>query len=291
MAATTYSVDRVVGPGRISGTIQTNGNTGVLSAADIIDWNLTIDADGDSATTGQLLGPLSGANSTVTLLFGSALTATPQGIFFDFSGSGVLQISTPDFSVSWQLQGDIFADELARESAFVQTQVTHPPGSQQIGVGASPSFPLGLSLAQVRVREETEDGLRFRANFTLDLCVGDNIDPTTEPVSLTISTPIGNVYPAGPNVFPIQPGEFELVLDPAGRRWRLTDAARQRTGIERFDIDDRDGSIVFVDRGVALPPQAYESLTLELTIGNDSGRAVATLVEEPCDSGRWRVGR
>ena len=168
--------------------------------------------------------------------------------------------------------------------------MTQPPGSQRIGVGAS-SFPLGLSLAQVRVRDETGLGLRFLANFTLDLCAGDNIDPTTEPVSLTISTAVGNTYPIAPNVFPIQPGEFELVPDPAGRRWRLTAAARRRTGIERFDIDDRDGSIVFVDRRVALPTQAYGSLTLELTIGNNAGRAVVTLVEDPCNSGRWRVGR
>ena len=111
MAATTYVVDRVVGTGRIGGQIQTNGKAGVLTASDIVDWNLTIDADGDSATTGQLLGPLSGANSTVSLLNGDALTATPEAISFDFSGSGVLQITKPDFSVTWQLQAGIFSDE------------------------------------------------------------------------------------------------------------------------------------------------------------------------------------
>ena len=64
--AETYTVDRTVAPGRITGTIETNGRLGVLTAADILDWNLAIDADGNG-TTAALLGPLSGGNSVLTL--------------------------------------------------------------------------------------------------------------------------------------------------------------------------------------------------------------------------------
>ena len=294
LAANTYVVDRTVGPtGRITGTIVTNGTSGVLSAPDIIDWNLAIDADGDPTTVGQLLGPLSGANSTVMFLEGVALTATPTGLFFDFgsqAGFSILQIITFDQATVYQLLGDNMNMESVQETHQAQSFLPHPPEVLQFASGQGPSFLLGLSLNRVRVREETEDVLRLRANFTPDQC-GDGIDPAAEPVSVVVSTPIGNVYPAAPNVFPIVPGEFELVEDPTGRRWQLTAAARERTGIERFDIDDRDGSIVFVDRLTSLPTQAYQHLIVELTIGNDTGRAESTLVEEPCGSGRWHVGR
>lgn len=292
-AITTYGVDRPVGTGRITGTIVTNGKTGVLTVADVVDWNLQVDGDGDPSTVGVMQGPLSGANSNLAFVEGGALTATPEGLFFDFgasSGFTVLQFTTPDSRVAWQLQGDTFQDEMARETLEATMFVTHGPVTQQIATNQGSTFSLALGLTHVRVREEAEDGLRIRGSFTIDSC-GDGFDPSTEPVSLTVSNALGIVYPTSPSVFPIQPGEFELLVAPAGRRWRLTEAGRLRTGIERFEIDDRDGSIVFVDRELTLPQQPYSQVKLELTVGNDSGRAEAALIEFPCDSGRWRVGR
>ena len=129
--ATIYDVDRAVGPGTITGTIETNGATGVLSTADIIDWNLTVDADGIQSTFGLLLGPISGNNSSITFLEGSALTATPTALFFDFSlpDFAIFQVATPGFDVVWQLQADapIFSDELIREPPF-------PPANQSFVV-------------------------------------------------------------------------------------------------------------------------------------------------------------
>ena len=137
-----YNVDRVVAPGRITGTIVTNGATGVLTSADIIDWNLTVDADGDPATFGQLLGPLSGNNSSFAVS-GSVLTATPAALFFDFSSPAfdILQIITPGDEVIWQLQASapIFSDELIREALFpvlIQAFVAHPPIQQQVATAA-----------------------------------------------------------------------------------------------------------------------------------------------------------
>ncbi len=295
-----YSVDRIVSPGRITGTIVTNGATGVLSSADIIDWNLTVDADGIPATSGQLLGPLSGNNSTITVLAGNPLTATSTAIFFDFSlpGFTIFQMATPDSSVVWQLQAGIFSDELIRESlspTLVQAFVTRPPMQQLIASAVAPSFPLSLTVQQLRILADDDDRLRLRASFTLD-SGSDGVDPRTEPVTLKFSTPAGAFYPQAETEFPIQRGEFELRRDDDGfMRWRLTDAGRQRTGIERFDIRfdvlGQNGSILFVDRRTSLPRQAYDHVTVELTIGNDDGAAQATLVEDPPDSGRWRDDR
>jgi hypothetical protein len=83
--ATTYNVDIVCAGGcSLTGTITTDGNTGVLSAPDIIDWNLAIEGGAIPANSSyDLLGPLSGNNSTVTLV-GSVLTASAVGLFFNF---------------------------------------------------------------------------------------------------------------------------------------------------------------------------------------------------------------
>lgn len=136
-ATVTYVVDRKVDVGTITGTIVTNGKIGSLAVADVIDWDLKIDADGNPATSGQLLGPMSGGNSTLRV-GGPQLTATATGLFFDF-GAGmmnVFQFYTPDFSVVWQLQAGMpFQDELIRESLspVVQAYAFRGNVTEQIG--------------------------------------------------------------------------------------------------------------------------------------------------------------
>ncbi len=89
-----YSVSLVYTDGvSATGTITTNGNTGVLTAGDIVDWNLVLN-DFNPPTFG-LEGPLSGDNSGV-LVTGSDLTATSTGLFFNFDSSpSCLQIESP----------------------------------------------------------------------------------------------------------------------------------------------------------------------------------------------------
>ena len=135
-----YEVDRIVAPGSITGTIETDGTLGVLTAADFIDWNLTLDADGDSTTFGQLTG----ADSILRLL-----TATPTALVFDFgSVDSLFQIATPIFDVVWQLQDFPFQDELVRESGFPvnQTFATHPGVPQIIATIAVVPEPSTLIL-------------------------------------------------------------------------------------------------------------------------------------------------
>lgn len=76
----------------VSGTITTDCNSCTLTQSDITAWNIDINAGPHFATN------LSNSNSTVSLT-GSALTATPTALSFDFSSSGsLLQFTSNNFS-------------------------------------------------------------------------------------------------------------------------------------------------------------------------------------------------
>ena len=78
-----YDVSRTVGTGTATGFIRTDGNTGSLVTADILDWNLSMTV---GVTTFNLTGPLSGSDSGV-LVQGVDLTATATQLLFNFSGA------------------------------------------------------------------------------------------------------------------------------------------------------------------------------------------------------------
>jgi len=77
-----YSVDRIIGAGSVTGFIETDGATGVLTATDFVDWNLSL-FDGTSSFT--LLGPLSGNNSAV-FIQGADTEVFGTFLLFNFSG-------------------------------------------------------------------------------------------------------------------------------------------------------------------------------------------------------------
>ena len=86
-----YTVDRLVAiPSfvTVTGELVTDGTLGALTSANFVDWNLTI--EGFGADT--LLGDLSGVNSLLVAA-GDTLTATPEGLFFDFDGVGLLWVT------------------------------------------------------------------------------------------------------------------------------------------------------------------------------------------------------
>jgi hypothetical protein len=68
-----------------SGTVTTDGKIGLLTRADILDWNITVTVDGNHF---PLTGPLSGSSSVLTLV-GTVLTATATQMLFDFQNTGV----------------------------------------------------------------------------------------------------------------------------------------------------------------------------------------------------------
>lgn len=90
-----YTVHRTFGapfgPWTLNGNLVTDGTQGALGNGNFVDWNLTLDTPFGQRT---LLGPLSGSNSFL-LVYGDVLTATPAGLFFDFSRSGTLWFTRP----------------------------------------------------------------------------------------------------------------------------------------------------------------------------------------------------
>ncbi len=75
----TYNIAQTIGAGSVTGTIQTDGATGVLAATDITAWNLELNGVGASFN-------LTNSNSGV-FLSGSDVTATTINLFFNYSGT------------------------------------------------------------------------------------------------------------------------------------------------------------------------------------------------------------
>lgn len=87
-SAASVTYDFILGPSAV-GTITTDGSTGVLQTANILDFDITLTV---GSGTVNILGPLSGPNF---VQFGTdsqnnslAFTATATGLFFDFSAVG-----------------------------------------------------------------------------------------------------------------------------------------------------------------------------------------------------------
>jgi hypothetical protein len=79
----TYSVNRAVGAGSVSGFFETDGTLGILGAANFVNWSITIQA---SNVNGGI--PTSSVFGSGTLSIGSGvLSATANDILFDFGGS------------------------------------------------------------------------------------------------------------------------------------------------------------------------------------------------------------
>src|SRR5450432_3108133 len=79
----TYVVNRTVGVGSITGTIQTDGTIGTLSTGNITDWNLILN---DGTHTFNLTGLLSGNNSAVVIT-GTDVTASITQLLFSFDAN------------------------------------------------------------------------------------------------------------------------------------------------------------------------------------------------------------
>ncbi len=146
-APISYTINHSINAfGTVTGTIETDGTIGILNSINILDWNLTINADADTSTVGHLLGPKSGNNSSMLIYPESALSTSVVGqnsmLYIDFGGSSrSFQIRTSDYDVVWQAQSGIpFQDELFREGHIsfnpIQTYEFHGPVSYQIGTAS-----------------------------------------------------------------------------------------------------------------------------------------------------------
>ena len=135
----TYSVNRTIAAGSVTGTIQTDGTIGVLTAANVIDWNLTLN---DGTNTFVLTGPASGNNSHV-FITGSDVTATAANLSFNFSGvdSGyfLFQVSFGSglhYYCDAASAGVCSAGERVVPQTLATSQLTTPSGTVVIGTAA-----------------------------------------------------------------------------------------------------------------------------------------------------------
>ncbi len=77
----TYNVTEKIGAGTVKGDIVTDGKSGVLSTADIVNWNLQLTGVGASTTLTSVGG------ASAVLLEGGDVTATSTKLLFNFSGA------------------------------------------------------------------------------------------------------------------------------------------------------------------------------------------------------------
>lgn len=151
-----------------------------------------------------------------------------------------------------------------------------------------------LAFTDFRIRDtDSADRLRLRADFTLG-AGSDGIDPSTEFVTVTLSTPTyGQFYPARTADFNPLSG-FDVQGRTPRRRWSLNAAERTRTGIERLDFDEnrnQTGAIVLRDLRTSLPTIDYSTVTVMVDIGSDLFTETIQLVEKRAGSGQWRLPR
>lgn len=81
-APITYQVNRTIGLGSVTGSIETDGATGVLGGANILAWDLELNGN---AASYHLTSGMSGNSAVV--LSGSDLSATAGSLLFDFGGT------------------------------------------------------------------------------------------------------------------------------------------------------------------------------------------------------------
>jgi hypothetical protein len=115
----TYNVNETIGSGSVTGTIETNGATGILNPANIIDWNLQLIVGAD---TFNLTGPASGNNSGV-FISGTDVTATATNLFFNFSG---IDTGSLLFEVSFGSGQHYYCDSAATTVLCLQGETVVP---------------------------------------------------------------------------------------------------------------------------------------------------------------------
>ena len=208
------------------------------------------------------------------------------------NGNGTLSVSNPVVGGT-PLAETILATDLADASrqgvmrlefgSAPEVPASNAVNWDTLGLPRNVDFPIGLTVDEMRLKDDNNDKVRFRAAFTLG-AGSDGINPVTEPITLMMSNAIGQFYSAN-----LPAGSFDLKRNDRPVRWALTDAARQSTGIERFDILLDKKEIFFVDRRTTLPSGSFANVSLTLVIGNDSGTGSVMLVEKPAGSGRWSL--
>ena len=123
-ATITYDVNQTIALGTVTGTIQTDGATGVLGGSDFTGWNLMLNGPGASYH-------LTNSNSVV-LSSGSDVTATPANLYFNFSGTdgGLLLFQNGLFSGNFY-----YCDATSSDACLQGASVTPTTYDGGLGLG------------------------------------------------------------------------------------------------------------------------------------------------------------
>ncbi len=150
-----YNVNRTVGAGSMTGTIETDGSTGLLATANVVAWNLQLNGIGSSFNLTQ-------SNST-DLVSGSDLSATANDLLFNFSASDngyfLIQANSPGlfsgehYYCDAPSLGGCFAGETVSPASVFDTSQTYVfaprSGVEVIGTAGGTSVPEPATLALV----------------------------------------------------------------------------------------------------------------------------------------------
>lgn len=149
-ATTAYPTGNPLQSDSVTGSLTTDGTIGVLHAANILDWTLSL-VDHLDATQNYTLTK---ANSLLLEDGGGALSATATALLFNYSGAGefLIQAKTPGpysgsryfcFSAAGGacLPGETISPGYATSDGVVLTGDSAPIGSQSL---TPPSLPGGV---------------------------------------------------------------------------------------------------------------------------------------------------
>lgn len=169
--------------------------------------------------------------------------------------------------------------------------------SEWFTLGLAPVIPeqpfASFSINKLKIRtkdqidvdenEDANDRVRIAGNFATG--GGSGVDPTAQKISLTL-TLAGEPEPfwPPPGVMPIDSGFVRT-----GQNYSLSQAEKQRTGIESFEII-RGRTFHCADRRTMVADKSYGQVVVELRIGDAVARQTVSLTERQAGSGNWRLG-
>ena len=144
-ASITYNVDESVGSASAVGTITTDGTLGTLMESDILSFTLTISQGANSQTFDQTNGAIS--------YYGTDLSATTSGLFFNFSstpGDGLsLYYPSPGYTYDLCFSVTGCNGSLGNLHVYVNgvENVVSLSGTQEVATVAAAATPEPSSLA------------------------------------------------------------------------------------------------------------------------------------------------
>jgi hypothetical protein len=137
----------------VDGSITTDGTIGVLGASNILSWNLNLIDRLNAANDVDLTN----ANSTIITFVGTSLSATPTGLFFNYSQApGEFGIQENNFFFSGEhyfcfstgsadcLAGETITPADIFTDGVVATGSAEPVGTQPLNQSTTPEPSYGL---------------------------------------------------------------------------------------------------------------------------------------------------